>query len=47
MYSVDRRGWSQVKGVVVVVCVVVCDEGYKVGVVVYIKDSDRVKHGMG
>ena len=47
MYSVDRRGWSQVEGVVVIVCVVVCDEGCKVGIVVNIKDSDRVKKGVG
>ena len=47
MYSVDRRGVSQVEGVVVVVCVVVCDEECKVGIVVYIKDSDRVKKGVG
>jgi hypothetical protein len=36
-------GGSQVKGVKVLVCIVVCDEGCKVGVVVYIKDGDRVK----
>ena len=43
MYNVDCRGWSKVKGVIVVVSVVVCDEGCKVRVVVYIKDGDRVK----
>ena len=43
MYPVDRRGWSKVEGVIVVVCMVVCDEGCKVEIVVYIKDGDRVK----
>ena len=43
MYHVDCRGWSKVKVVIVVVRVVVCDEGCKVGVVVYIKYGDRVK----
>ncbi len=37
MNHVDRRRWSQVEEVVVVVNMVVCDEGCKVGVVVYIK----------
>ena len=43
MYHVDRRGWSKVKGVILVVCVVVCNEGCKVGDVVHVKDGDRVK----
>ena len=43
MYHVDCRGWLKVKGVVVVVRVFVCDEGCKVGVVVYVKDGGRVK----
>jgi hypothetical protein len=36
-------GWSKVKVVIVVVSVVVCDKGCKVGVVVYVKDGCRVK----
>jgi hypothetical protein len=43
VYHVDCRGWSQVEGVKVVVCMVVCDEGCKVGVAVYVKDGDRDK----
>ena len=43
MYHVDCRGWLKVKGVVVVVRVGVCDEGCKVGVVVYVKDGGRVE----
>ena len=43
MYLVDSRGWSEVKGVEVVVCVVVRDMGCKVGVVVYVEYGDRVK----
>jgi hypothetical protein len=43
VYHVDCRGWSQVEGVVVVVCMNVCDEVCKVRVVVYVKDGDRVK----
>ncbi len=43
MYHVACRGLSQVEGVVVVVCMVVCVEGCKVGIVVYIKDGDLVK----
>ena len=37
MYHVDSWGWSDVKRVVVVVCVVVRDKGCEVGVVVYVK----------
>ncbi len=43
MYRVDCRRWSKVKGVIVVESVVVCDEGCKVRVVVYINGGDRVK----
>ena len=43
MYHVDCRECSQVEGVKVVVCIVVYDEGCKVGVDVYIKDDNRVK----
>ncbi len=42
-YLVNRKGWSEVEGVVMVVCMVVGDEGCKVGIVVYVKDCDRVK----
>ena len=43
MYHVYSRGWSEVKGDEVVVCVVVRDKGCEVGIVVYIKYGDRVK----
>ena len=43
MYHVDSRGWSEVKGVVEVVCVVVRDRGCEVGIVVYVEYGDRVK----
>ena len=43
MYPVDRKGWSEVEGVIVVVCMVIGDEGCEVVVVVYVKGSDRVK----
>ena len=43
MYVVDGRGWLEVKGVVVVVHLAVCDEGCEVGVVVYVEDGDWVK----
>ena len=43
MYHVNSRGWSEIKGVEVVVCKVVRDEGCEVRVVVYIECSDRVK----
>jgi hypothetical protein len=43
VYHVDRRGWSEVKRVEVVVCVVVRDKGWKVGVVMYVEYDDRVK----
>jgi hypothetical protein len=35
--------WSEVEGLIVVVCMVVGDEGCEMGVVMYVKDSDRVK----
>jgi len=47
VYSVDRRGWSQVEGVVVVVCVVVCDESGEVGILVYVEYGDWVESGWG
>ena len=43
MYHADSRGWSEVKGVEVVVCMVVSDKGCKVGVVAYVEYGDRVK----
>ena len=43
MYHVDCRGWSEVKGIEVAICVVVRDEGRKVGDFVYVEDGDRVK----
>ncbi len=42
MYHVDSRGWTEVEGVEVVVCVVVRDKGCEVGVVVYVEYGDRV-----
>ena len=47
MYHVDYRGWSKVKGVIIVVSVVVCEKRCKVGVVVHVKDGGRVKEGVG
>ena len=41
VYHVDSRGWSEVKGVEEVVCVVVRDKGCKVGVLVYVEYVDR------
>ena len=43
MYLVDRRGWLKVERVIVVVCMVVGDEGCEGGIVVYVKGCDRVK----
>ncbi len=43
MYHVNTRGWSEIKGVEVVVCVIVRDKGCEVGVVVYVEYGDRVK----
>ena len=43
MDLVDRRGWPEVEGVIVVVCMVVGDEGCEVSVVMYVKHRDRVK----
>ncbi len=42
MYHVDRGGWSNVEGVIVVICVVDGDEGCEVGIVVHVKDGDWV-----
>jgi hypothetical protein len=43
MYLVDRREWSEVEGVILVICLVVCDEGCEMAVVVYVEDGDRVE----
>ena len=43
MDLVDRRSLPEVEEVIVVVCIVVGDEGCEDGVVVYVKDRDRVK----
>ena len=43
MCHVNSRGWSEIKGVEVVVCVVVRDKGCEVEVVVYVQYGDRVK----
>ena len=43
MYHVARKRWSEVKGVIVLVCMVIGDERCEVGIVVYVKDGDRVK----
>jgi len=42
-YLADRRGWSEVEVVVVVVCMVIGNEGCEVVVVMYVEDGDRVK----
>ncbi len=47
MYPIDRWGWSHVDGVIVVVCMIVRDEGCEVRVVVFIEYSDRVEQGVG
>ena len=41
-YSINRWGRAHVEGVIVVVCLVVGDEGCEVVVVVYVEDCDRV-----
>ena len=43
MYHGDGRGWLQVEGVVVVVCVVVGNEGCEVGILVYVEYGDRME----
>jgi len=44
VYPVDCRGWSEVEGVIVVVCMVIGDESCKLVIVVYVKDGDQVKY---
>ena len=43
MYHVYGKGWLAVEGVVVIVCVIVRDEGCEVGVVVYVEYGDGVE----
>ena len=43
MYLGYGRGWLEVEGVVVVVCVVVCDKGCEVGILVYVEYCDQVE----
>ena len=43
MYPDDRRGLSEVEGVIAVVCRVIGDESCEVDIVVYVKDGNRVK----
>ncbi len=43
MYLVDGGGWSEVARTVVIVCVVVGDEGCEVVIMMYVKDRDWVK----
>ena len=47
MYFGDGRGWLEIEGVVVVVCVVVRDKGCEVGILVYVEYSDRVEKWVG
>ena len=42
MYPVYSRGWLEVEGIVVVICVVVRDEGCEVRVMMYVEYGDRV-----
>ncbi len=43
MYHVDGRGWLEVEGVVVILCVIFRDEGCEVGILVYVEYGERVK----
>ncbi len=43
MYLGDGRGWLEIEGVVIVVCVIVCDKGCEVGVMMYAENGDRVE----
>ena len=47
MYHVDRRCWSEVQGVIVVVCMAIGDEGCELVIVVYVEDGYRVKQRLG
>ncbi len=41
MYLVDGGGWSEVESIVVIVCVVVGDEGCEVVIMMYVKDQGK------
>ena len=43
MYLGDGWGWSEVERIIVVICVVVRDEGCEVGVIMYVENGDWVK----
>ena len=43
MYHVDRGGWAENEGVIIVVGMVIGDVGCEVVIVVYVEDSDRVE----
>jgi len=43
VYHGDGRGWLEAEGVVVVVCVVVGNEGCGVGILVYVEYGVRVE----
>ncbi len=47
MYLCDDRGWLLIEGVVRVVCVVVRDKGYEVGILMYVEYGDRVQEWLG
>ena len=47
VYLVYGRGWLEVEGVVVVVCVAVRDESGKVGVLVYVEYDNWVEKRVG
>ena len=47
MYPVDRRGWPEVEGVIIAVCMVIGDEGCEVVIFVHVEDGDRVNIGWG
>ena len=47
MYHVYGRGWLEVEGVVVVICVVVRDKGCEVETLVYVEYGDGWNSGWG
>ena len=47
MYLVDGRGWLEVEGVVLVVCVVVRDESDEMEISVYVEYGDWVEKWVG
>jgi len=46
VYHVYRRGWAEVEGVIVVVCMVIGDEDCEVVIAVYVEDDDRAEEGV-